>query len=341
MAGSFPQEAKEIMAERFGHDSLIALATVEDGLPWVRTVNGYYEDGSFYALVNSTTNKMRQIAKEPRVAVCGDWFTGHGVAQDLGQMLEPWNAHILAKLREAFAAWYDNGHMNESDPNARILRISMRDGVLLSHGRRFDIDFTDVCVEGLSIVRLSRETLPDYLHFFERVAHTDYPVWDRCYCLDYCATDNRREAAELFHDADTRREYAIRYVNEGIMQGYLAYLDGQVAGWCNANDRASCARCAGYDEMFSDRPEDGRRVKSIFCFTVAPAMRGRHIATALLRHVIEEARAEGYDAVEGYPEKGDADVYNNYHGHRALYEKLGFELAGEGNGQFVMRKNLR
>lgn len=340
MSEGFPQEARYIMQERFGHDSLIALATVEDGLPWVRTVNGYYEHGSFYVLVNSTTNKMRQIAKEPRVAVSGDWFTGHGVAQDLGQMLDPCNAYILGKLKAVFAAWYDNGHMNEHDPNARILCIRMTDGVLFSHGMRFNIDFQDPIVEGLSVIRLSPKALPDYLYFFEHVAHTDYPEWDRCYCLDYCATDNRREAAELFHDADVRRQYAIRYVNEGIIKGYLAYLDGQVVGWCNANDRAACTRCAGYDEMVPNRPDDGLRVKSVFCFTVAPAVRGQHIATALLGEVIADARRAGYDAVEGYPEKGDADLYHNYPGHLALYRKLGFEIVGESEHCLIVQKRL-
>ena len=143
MSGQFPQEAREIMQERFGHDSLIALATVEDGLPSVRTVNGYYEDGAFYALVNGQTNKMRQIAKEPRVAVCGDWFAGHGVAEDLGWMLEEKNAELLGRIKAAFAAWYDNGHMNERDPQSRILRVRMTDGVLFSHGTRYEIDFTE------------------------------------------------------------------------------------------------------------------------------------------------------------------------------------------------------
>ena len=136
-------EARELMKERFGHDSLIALATVEDGLPHVRTVDGYYEDGSFYALVNGYTSKMRQIAKEPRVAVCGDWFTGHGVAEDMGWMLDPKNADIFGRIRAVFAAWYNNGHMDENDPASRILRIRMTDGVLFSHGTRYDIDFTE------------------------------------------------------------------------------------------------------------------------------------------------------------------------------------------------------
>ena len=143
MNAKFPQEAREIMKERFGQDSLIALATVEDGLPSVRTVDAYYEDGSFYVLVNSCTSKMRQIAKEPRVAVCGDWFTGHGVAEDMGWTLDEQNAEMIAKLRTIFAAWYNNGHMDENDPTSRILRIRMTDGVLFSHGTCFNIDFTE------------------------------------------------------------------------------------------------------------------------------------------------------------------------------------------------------
>ena len=116
---------------------------MEDGLPWVRTVNAYYEDGAFYVLVNAYANKMRQIAKEPRVAVCGDWFTGHGVAEDLGWMRDPRNMENLAKLKAVFAAWYDNGHMDENDTASRILRVRMTDGALFSHGTCYDIDFSE------------------------------------------------------------------------------------------------------------------------------------------------------------------------------------------------------
>lgn len=196
-------------------------------------------------------------------------------------------------------------------------------------------------MDGLTIVRLSPEHLADYLYFFEHVAHTDYPEWDRCYCLHYCATDNREADRTLFHDAEVRREYAIRYVNEGVLQGYLAYADGQAVGWCNANDRASCRQCSGYEEIMKGREDDGLRVKAVFCFAVAPAMRGRHIATALLERVIADARDDGYDTVEGYPERDETDVYNNYPGHRELYRKLGFVAVGEGGSRLIVRKKLK
>ena len=45
-------EARKIMNERFGHDTLIALATVNGNIPCVRTVNGYYARGAFYAITH-------------------------------------------------------------------------------------------------------------------------------------------------------------------------------------------------------------------------------------------------------------------------------------------------
>ena len=60
MAEKLTKETKQIMDERFGCDSLLALATVEDGKPYVRTVNAYYEDGAFYIVTYALSNKMRK-----------------------------------------------------------------------------------------------------------------------------------------------------------------------------------------------------------------------------------------------------------------------------------------
>lgn len=143
MSEKFPQKAQEIMKERFQRDSLIALATMDDGKPSVRTVNSYYEEGAFYVITYALSNKMKQIQKEPAVAICGDWFTAHGVGENLGHVLDEKNAKIMAKLRTAFAEWYNNGHTNEADPNTCILCIHLTDGVLMSHGTRYNINFTE------------------------------------------------------------------------------------------------------------------------------------------------------------------------------------------------------
>ena len=130
-----------IIQERFGKDSLIALATVDGDIPAVRTVNTVYIDGAFYVVTYALSGKMEQIAKKPTVAICGDWFTAHGVGENLGHVLLEENQNIMEKLRTAFSAWYNNGHTNEADPNTCLLKIRLTDGVLFSHGTRYDIEF--------------------------------------------------------------------------------------------------------------------------------------------------------------------------------------------------------
>ena len=136
-------ESKKLMVERFGQDTIIALATMEGEMPNVRYVNGYYEDGAFYVITYGLSNKMRQIEKNPNVAIAGDWFTAHGKGINLGYFGKDENAEIASKLREAFVQWIDNGHNNFSDVNTCILCIRLTDGILFSHGTRYDIDFSE------------------------------------------------------------------------------------------------------------------------------------------------------------------------------------------------------
>lgn len=142
MEKGIPAKVQEIMAERFGRDSLISVATIEGNRPSVRTVNSYYENGAFYVITHALSGKMKQIAGNPNVAICGDWFTAHGIGENIGHVCDEKNAAIASKLRDVFSAWYANGHTDESDPNTCILRIRLTDGILLSHGTRYDIDFT-------------------------------------------------------------------------------------------------------------------------------------------------------------------------------------------------------
>ena len=134
-------EAIGIMAERFGKDSLIAVATTDGERLYNRMVDAYYENGAFYITTNAISNK--QVEKHPEIAVCAvDWFSGHGIGENLGWVLEPQNAEIRLKLRDAFSAWYDAAN-NEQDKNCCILKIRLTDGMLIKdhHALRYQIDF--------------------------------------------------------------------------------------------------------------------------------------------------------------------------------------------------------
>lgn len=134
---------KKILTERFGKDNVIALATIDSGVPYVRYVNAYYENGAFYIITHKLSAKMIQLEKNPVAAFSGDWFSAHGRGIDLGYFGKSENVIIAEKLREVFAEWIDNGHNDFRDENTRILCIELTDGVLLSHGTRYEIDFTE------------------------------------------------------------------------------------------------------------------------------------------------------------------------------------------------------
>ena len=135
-------ELEKILMERFGKDSLIALATVEDGIPNVRTVDSFYENGAFYILTYALSNKMKQIKNDSAVAISGEWFTAHGIGRNLGWFCKKENEQIANKMKTLFPEWINNGHNNFQDENTCILRIELTDGVLFSEGNRYDIDFT-------------------------------------------------------------------------------------------------------------------------------------------------------------------------------------------------------
>lgn len=136
------KETDTILTERFGGDSIIALATAVDNIPCVRSVDAFYENGAFYVLTHGLSNKMKQIAQNPTVALSGEWFTAQGKGINLGYFGKADNSRIANKMRQVFSAWIDNGHNNFDDINTCILCIQLTNGVLFSKGTRYEIDFT-------------------------------------------------------------------------------------------------------------------------------------------------------------------------------------------------------
>lgn len=135
------QRTEAILLERFSNDSLISLATSVENVPYVRTVDAFYNNDAFYVLTHALSGKMKQIEKNPIVAVSGEWFTAHGRGINLGWFGSDKNKSIAEKMRIVFADWIDNGHSNFEDKNTIILRIELTKGVLFSDGIRYEIDF--------------------------------------------------------------------------------------------------------------------------------------------------------------------------------------------------------
>ncbi len=129
----------EILNERFGKDSLMALATVDSkGMPWVRTVNAIFYEDSFYTITYAISNKMEHIKNNSNIAVSGEWFSGHAIGENLGHIRLEKNRKIAGMLRKEFSSWYDNGHTNEDDPNTVILKMKLTDGTLFDNGTKYE-----------------------------------------------------------------------------------------------------------------------------------------------------------------------------------------------------------
>lgn len=135
---------------------------------------------------------------------------------------------------------------------------------------------------------------------------------------------------------ETLRKYAAEMLDRNKIHGYLAYDGDQSIGWCNAADIESYA---GFVPAFARNIACGKTI-SIVCFEIAPAYRGKGIASAFINRVCSDAKANGYAAVEGYASLSDRRNDFDFQGPYRLYQKAGFIEVARENGQAVMRKVL-
>jgi GNAT superfamily N-acetyltransferase len=111
--------------------------------------------------------------------------------------------------------------------------------------------------------------------------------------------------------------------------GLLAYVDGEIAGWCGFGPRPSLPRLMRSRTIpkIDDLP-----VWSILCFNVRVGYRRRGVAAALLDGVIELARRSGAPGLEAYPidpEGGRVNANFGYVGVTPMFEKVGFRRVVE------------
>lgn len=210
---------------------------------------------------------------------------------------------------------------------------------------------------GFEIRKMSPELADDYFDFFENRAFSDGSPFYPCYCTAYNMSKERldedfvRKSKEYGGGDEgwkrALRECAERMISADEVQGYLVYDGDTVVGWCNSNDRLNYYRVSEFDP--SDAPADKAcaycsrkgEIKSAVCFEIAPGYRGKGIATLLLNKVCEDAKADGYSYVEGYPAKDGGYDGIAFTGPMKLYEKLGFEVYEQFDDYAIVRKDLR
>jgi GNAT superfamily N-acetyltransferase len=193
----------------------------------------------------------------------------------------------------------------------------------------------------IKIRKLTPDLVDDYVQFFDITPHSDNIDDHKCYCVCWCNDDYE---GKDFSSAEKRRDYAIKYVKNNNIQGYLAYYENKVVGWCNANTKLDCLKCCSWRMFMGSMPIDelysGKKTKSIFCFAIAPEMKRKGIAKMFLECVCQDAANEGFDIVEAYPNKIFINEEDDFMGPAELYRQKGFTVYNEIGNKLVMRRQL-
>lgn len=190
----------------------------------------------------------------------------------------------------------------------------------------------------IRIKRLEKERIDDYLAFFDRISAGPLV----CYCTHF-----HRTAEEV--DASLRpsgkgeqalraywREEGRRFVFEGRIEGYLAYRDQEVIGWCQAKDKT------GYRYLGANIPpatEKAGEVIGISCLVIQERNRGQGIASVLMEYIANDARNCGYQRLEAYP--GGCLCGEEFEDTVRFYEKQGFATVVQRENWRLMKKDLR
>ncbi len=122
----------------------------------------------------------------------------------------------------------------------------------------------------------------------------------------------------------------------------LAYLDGQVVGWVNADRRPHLLRLDDWEIP----PEESMGL--VVCFVVRPDMRRHGVATQLLEAACSRLRELGCAYVDAYPATEVRQDHPqlkpeaiDYHGPLKMYAAAGFEVLEASEHNFThVRKRL-
>jgi len=184
----------------------------------------------------------------------------------------------------------------------------------------------------ITVKQLSPDLMDDYFSFFDHTAFCDNPDWSFCYCYfnqfphddkiwkNQKSTDNRNEVCNL--------------IQNGRLNGYLAYFNGNVIGWCNTGPRIEMTTLPEYPEP------DEHIIGFIVCFIVEKKYRRKGVAKTLLQEACVGFKKLGFQIVEAYPLKDANGEKENHFGPLSLYLTNGFDHYKDDEDTFVVRKYL-
>jgi GNAT superfamily N-acetyltransferase len=189
------------------------------------------------------------------------------------------------------------------------------------------------------------EIVPATVDRFDDIASlvgADDPEVPACWCLH-----GRLSSTEFRQLRGLDRPRRLRQLCErDPSPGLVAYVDGDVAGWCSFGARPGMERLMRSRTIPRHDPPD---TWCIVCFVVGSSFRRRGVAAALLDGVVEYARRHDAPAVEGYPIDTAGTRVSSalaYVGTVSMFQAAGFYKLGDTDAQsanlprVVMRHDL-
>jgi len=134
------EKALQVMNELFAKDSQFAMATVNGNTPSVRFVDTFFENGSFYVVTYSKSQKVQELKDNSQVSLCNKLYRFSGNANNIGHPLLLENRAIRENLIKVFEAWYF-AHNNENDENMCYVKIEIKEGFFYKDGTGYKVNF--------------------------------------------------------------------------------------------------------------------------------------------------------------------------------------------------------
>ncbi len=134
------EKALLVMNELFAKDYQFAMATVKGNTPSVRFVDTFFEDGSFYVVTYSKSQKVQELEDNSQVSLCNEFYRFSGNACNIGHPLLLENRAIREKLIKVFEPWYF-AHNNENDENMCYVKIELKEGFFYKDGIGYKVSF--------------------------------------------------------------------------------------------------------------------------------------------------------------------------------------------------------
>lgn len=146
------------------------------------------------------------------------------------------------------------------------------------------------------------------------------PTWDGW--GDRTSEQNKKLRCELF--------------DKGEYDGYLIYVDGVPAAWCQVGKRDRLQKLTRQFKLDAD-PE----MWAITCFFVIPKFRKQGVAKALLGGVLDDLKKSGVKRVQAFPKRGEKlDAGDMWTGPEALFASAGFKVLRDSPTSPVMEIRL-